>query len=259
MKIIKELIENAYYYTRFYIKAYFTNYFNTPKLLTIGKYDTSYLAFHSNFDLESTIDWDVWMPSERWGNIKDKVIFKDSQDSIENGSAVLTSDINLVENEPSVKTGGLYSWDSFNTKYGYFEASIKVPPKGYKYWPAFWLTSLESWPPEIDIFELMGSDSSYFTMTLHWLGSKNKHQQKGRRLKFPGTDFLSKDYHLYAVDWQQDKITWYIDNLPVYTLTNHIPELDMFILLNNNYTGDTLENDLPMSMNCEYIACYKKN
>lgn len=39
-----------------------------------------------------------------------------------------------------------------NWQYGWFEGLIKLP-KGQSYWPAFWLSGSNSWPPEIDIFE----------------------------------------------------------------------------------------------------------
>jgi hypothetical protein len=37
-------------------------------------------------------------------------------------------------------------------KYGWFESWIKLP-EGQSYWPAFWFSGINSWPPEIDVLE----------------------------------------------------------------------------------------------------------
>lgn len=301
-------LTNGWYFTRFYFKAWFTKYFKGTNNNLIEK--SGYrLVFSDEFD--KPIDWEKWETCEEWGCVRDQVIFKQSQVTQSNSDVILTSDINNVQNEPKAKTGGIYSWNSFNTKYGYFETREKLSPSGLKYWPAFWLSSSDSWPPEIDIFECMGWNSAIFTMTLHWrdtwtneveiqkvyneiyltygylannfedtlnylkqpewtqqkqdyideLESLTNKKQKGRKLIFPQKDFLSKDYHIFACEWSPEKIIWYIDNLPVYVLDKNIPDRNMFILINANYTytNDPIPSELPMSIYCDYIRCYKKN
>ena len=264
-------LTNGWYYTRFYFKAWFTNYFKKEHNNPTEK-DGYSLVCSDEFD--QPIDWSKWRSCEQWGCVRDLVIFKQSQVTQSGSDAILTADLNDVSSEPKAKTGGLYSWNFFNTKYGYFEVREKLAPGGIKYWPAFWLSSSDSWPPEIDVFELMGSDSSYFTMTLHWRNTwKNAKQiqeiydqiyqvygyvstnfddtcnflkqepweqqktdfivalqaqtpieMKGRRLKFCGKDFLANDYHIFACDWTEKKVTWYIDNIAVYVLDKHSPD-----------------------------------
>ena len=300
-------LTNGWYYVRFYTKAWFTNYFkkehnNSPDKLG---YTTVYAD-----EFDQSINWNTWNSCEQWGCTRDQVIFKQSQVTQSASDVILTSDINNIDNEPKAKTGGIYTWNFFNTKYGYFETREKLSPGGIKYWPAFWLSSSDSWPPEIDIFELMGDNSSYFTMTLHWrntwtnekqiqevydeiyksygyvatnyedtmlylkiypisedkqkfideLESLTTKEQKGRGLKFCGKDFLSNDYHIYACEWTPDKVIWYIDNLKVYVLDKHIPDRNMYVIINNNYTYDNepISTELPMSIYCDYFRAYKK-
>ena len=303
-------LTNGWYYTRFYFKAYFSNYFKKTHNNDVNKIGYTNV-FADEFD--KPINWDTWKPCEQWGCVRDQIIFKQSQTTQLNSDAILTANLNNVSGEPLAKAGGLYSWNFFNAKYGYFETRMKLSPNGLRYWPAFWLSSSDSWPPEIDIFELMGYDSSFFTMTIHWRNvDKNKNQiqliydqiytvygyvatdfddtikflqqpewtqqkqdfidqlnaltpleQKGRRLKFPKKDFLSLDYHIYACDWSDKKITWYIDNLPVYVLDKHISNRDMSTLINSNYTYENnygpISSELPMSIYCDYFRAYKKN
>jgi len=303
----KSWLTNGFYYFRFYLKAWFTNYFkkehnNSPDKLG---YD---LVFGDEFD--QPIDWNKWRSCEQWGCVRDMVIFKQSQVTQSGSDAILTADINNVEGEPKAKAGGLYSWNFFNTKYGYFEVREKLAISGIKYWPAFWLSSSDSWPPEIDVFELMGSDSSYFTMTLHWRNTwKNDKEiqevyaeiytafgyvatdwyatikylqqdwtqqkqdfidrlnaltfveMKGRRLKFWTKDFLANDYHIFACDWTEKKVTWYIDNIAVYVLDKHVPDRDCLCLINSNYTYSEHgpdPADVPMPIYCDYFRAYKK-
>jgi beta-glucanase (GH16 family) len=51
--------------------------------------------------------------------------------------------------------------------YGYFEIEAKLPT-GRNLWPAFWMWSFDSWPPEIDILEGYSSVKrpSYFKLYL---------------------------------------------------------------------------------------------
>lgn len=296
-------LTNGWYYIRFYHHVYFTNYFSKSHTNSLEKPNYK-LVFSEEFN--EPINWDWWGWCEEWGCIRDMVIYKQSQVTQSGSDAVLTSDINNIENEPKVKTGGLYSQGFM---YGYFEARMKVPPKGLKYWPAFWLCGKGGWPPEIDVFELMGSDSSYFTMTLHWRNTQTDQvrkiydqiyqvygykatnfdltidflrqepwtqekqkfidaligattvKMKGRRLKFLGKDFLSKDFHIFACKWSKDKVIWYIDNLAVYVLDNHIPNKIMSCILNNNYTyGGTnpIPSELPMNLYIDNFRVYEK-
>lgn len=72
---------------------------------------------------------------------------------------------------------------------------------------------------------------------------------------------MSKAYHIYACEWTKDKVIWYIDNLAVYVLDKHIPDRDMYVLLNNSSTPYDAPNpsDFPMSIYCDYLRVYKKN
>lgn len=306
----KAALTNAWYYVRFYYLAYLTKRFKGTQANPVGKPGYT-LVFEEDFT--SPINWDQWYWCEAWGCKRDNVIFKKEQVSQSASNAVLTSDLNDVQGEPPVKSGGLYSWPFLNVRYGYFESRWKLTPSGIKYWPAYWFCSSDSWPPEIDVFELMGKDSSYFTVTLHWRNvTKNKkeiqkvydqitaaygyaptdfddtikylqqpewtrqkqdfidtlmelgfHEQKGRQLKFPGKDFLAKDYHTWACDWTDKKVVWYLDGVAVYVLDKNVPNRNMFVLLTHNYTYNKKEGpkpaDLPMNVYCDYFRAYEKD
>ncbi len=99
----------------------------------------------------------------------------------------------------------------YSQRYGVFAMSAKLP-KGNGLWPAFWLLPADrSWPPEIDIMEVLGRDTKTLYTTLHKVGAP---------AAGIGTDTvtdLSEDFHEYAVDWGPEKIDWYFDRKLIFS------------------------------------------
>ena len=54
-----------------------------------------------------------------------------------------TLKINLLDDGGTIKSARLYARESTGWKYGYIEASIKLP-KGKGTWPAFWMMPVKS-------------------------------------------------------------------------------------------------------------------
>ena len=56
-------------------------------------------------------------------------------------------------------SGSLSTFSSWSQTYGYFEMRAKLP-EGKGHWSAFWLVpSVNGWPPEIDVFEVLGREN----------------------------------------------------------------------------------------------------
>lgn len=316
----KAWLLNGWYYVRFYWMVYLTNHFKNPPVNHANK-EGYELVFQDEFD-KPEIDWNKWAACEHWGCIRDGnlTVYKPEEVQVENGCAILTSELNTQPEiftefesqtpEPPVKCGSLCSWKTFNPTYGFFETREKLPPDGLNNWASFWMYSQRAWPPEIDIFELMGANSSFITMTMHYADwTKNKKeideifskinmlykyypkdvddaicflrdpwtqerqsliddlvaqrviQSRSRRLKFPKKDFLAEGFHTYALYWGADKVVWYIDNVAVYILDKHIPDIPFYILITNaaHLTDDgKLPDTLPSKVYCDYFRGYKK-
>ncbi len=94
--------------------------------------------------------------------------------------------------------------------YGYFEITARLPA-GRGLWPAFWLLPADlSWPPEIDVFEQLGNDP-----TTIFVGT---HSSAGGRSAVPvRVGNTAAGFHVYAVDWQADRIAWYFDGRQIFT------------------------------------------
>lgn len=126
---------------------------------------------------------------------------------------------------------GRPSWNSdprFAFTYGYVQASVKMPAGDWPF-PAFWLLSAdEKGFPEIDIAE------QYHTglivhMTLHWHSADGKEQ--GKTSSYGPLDY-SAGYHDFGVDWEPGQVTWYIDGVPRFSVSDNVavPAAPMEIL-----------------------------
>lgn len=142
---------------------------------------------------------------------------------------------------------------SFSQTYGYFEMRAKLP-RGKGIWPAFWLLPKDlSWPPEIDIMESVGDPSKVY-VTYH----SNAAKIEGRELSVsPG------DFHTYAVAWDREHVTWFIDGRQVRRERTpadmHKP---MYMLANIASGGDwagepDASTPLPARLTIDYIRAYR--
>ena len=101
-------------------------------------------------------------------------------------------------------SGLLTTEHSFAQTYGYFEIRARLPA-GKGLWPAFWLLPLSrAWPPEIDIFEVLGDNPRRLYMTVHSTMAKTM----GFEASVADT---SADFHDYGVLWTKERIAWYFD------------------------------------------------
>ena len=108
-------------------------------------------------------------------------------------------------------------------KYGYFEIYAKLP-SGTVFWPAFWLWNANKIPPncfynEIDIMEANGCEpnwvSSNFQATFDC-------EERDRDAIHHTCNYSDGNYHWFGVEWNRDKITWYVDRVSVRQIPNNL-------------------------------------
>ncbi|WGJ14179.1 glycoside hydrolase family 16 protein [Methylocapsa sp. D3K7] len=147
----------------------------------------------------------------------------------------------------------------FDQTYGYFIMRARIP-KGQGIWPSFWmLPSSGAWPPEVDIMENNGQDTTSVYMTVHF---RNGAQDQ---TKYTSAMDLSTGYHTYALEWTPTELIWFVDGIArkVYTGQN-IPNVPMYILANvavgGTWPGSTNSStSFPQSMDIDYIRAYQFN
>ena len=125
-------------------------------------------------------------------------------------------------------SGRINTQNKHDFTYGYFECSARVP-KGMGYLPAFWLMATDEneygqWPQcgEIDIMEVMGQDTTKSYHTIHYgydSGSGHRQNQGTKTVGKDEKDFY-EDFHKYGLEWVPGKLTWYVDDVEVYTTSD---------------------------------------
>lgn len=194
---------------------------------------------------------------------------------VENGNLVITANREsyMGANYTSAKvlTKGLYQ-----TKYGRFEARIKLP-WGQGLWPAFWLLGDDSngsviWPEigEIDIMEYRGQEPTITHGSIHGPGySAGNAVTKKYELT---NDRFDTDFHIFGVEWGPDYINWYVDDVLYNQITpNDIPAGSKWVFNSNEFyiilnvaVGGTFvglppnaNTVFPQTMEVDYVRVYQ--
>jgi len=162
----------------------------------------------------------------------------------------------LINHEPYT-SGELNSYNSFSQTYGYFEMRAQLPDVAGMF-PAFWLIRKDgTWPPELDIMEVLGKDTTILYNTVH-TAAGGSHTSDGFRTQVAD---MSAGFHTYGADWQADYITWYFDGQKIGKLPTP-PDMNkaMFIQANLAVGGGwagPANTTIPADMKIDYIRVYQ--
>jgi len=264
------------------------------------------LDFQDNFDTFNTKVWDIkpiWgsfhpgsitgtkkeAPVVYWGDpntqevVDGKLILK----SYRTNTEVNYTDFDGVDYGNYIipySVGWVSTASSYNTKYGYFEISCKIP-KGEGIWNAFWLASNYDWPPEIDMFE--------FWTHKPWYNIFNTNQRKMKSGIYAGSESNTKKFPLgifgksdlairsgftrlpknitetfnkYAVEWDENGVYFYFNDILVFrdnvnSLHESLHKYPMHIILNHGVTDKSDVSKLPdvmTNMEVDYVRVWKK-
>jgi beta-glucanase (GH16 family) len=108
-----------------------------------------------------------------------------------------------------------------NWKYGYFETRAKVPGKKGS-WAAFWMMpqNFTAWPldGEIDIMEYVGYRPNVTQTSIHTQSYNHViHTEKTATKNISNAE---TEFHIYGLEWTEDKITGFVDGIPYFTFLN---------------------------------------
>jgi len=156
-------------------------------------------------------------------------------------------------------SGMINSFGSFVQQYGYWEIRCKLPA-GQAIWPAYWLLpATGAWPPEIDVFEVLGHAMKELHTTVHSQAT-GTHTSIGKSTIVAD---MSLAFHTYGCDWQKDFITFYFDGNQVWQTPTpgdwHQPAYMIAnITLGGNWPG-MVDNTTPFpaKMEIDYIRVYE--
>ena len=235
------------------------------------------LVWHDEFDKGSELNGDDWIhevQNSGWVNheLQNYVNHKTPQGAlvteVRNGHLRITA---LKENG-KVYSGRVYAKRNTGWKYGYIEASIKLP-SGKGTWPAFWMmpVNFRSWPDdgEIDIMEEVGYHPDYVSSSLH---AKSHVHSNGTQVTH---EMYCKgaegEFHTYAILWTAQNITTYVDGKVQLSYDNRGLGRDdwpyddpFYVIFNLAWGGDwggaqgVDESALPVTMEVDYVRVFQK-
>lgn len=150
----------------------------------------------------------------------------------------------------------------FSMLYGFAEARIRVAGT-YGFESGLWMSSADgSWPPELDIAEILGKSSNMVNMAFHWRDASATNNQD--YTQYVGPDFAG-GWHTFGVDWEPTYIKWYVDGVArkTYTDSNTIPQTAMDIRANLDVGGPWISDpdsttSWPGQFDIDYIRAWRK-
>ena len=182
-------------------------------------------------------------------------------------------------------SGRIDTSGKFAPVYGRFEIRAKLPG-GKGLWPAHWLYpqnrdwSMEvlmaqviadgkektipearPWYSEIDIMEYLGHQPNIIYGTLHYHSFDGVKKSSAGKLKAKVD--LSKDFHIYALEWEANEIRWYVDGEKIHSTTNGIPHDPHYLILNTAVGGKWPGNPdatttFPQFHDIDYVRVYQR-
>lgn len=208
-----------------------------------------------------------------WGNAQ----LEYSTDRPENASLDGNGNLAIVARQEAYESRNYTSAritteDIFEPTFGRFEARMQLP-WGTGIWPAFWLLGANfdqvGWPlcGEIDVMEYRGQEPFRVHGSLHGPGYSGAEPVTSRYDLY--NDRFDTGFHLFAVEWSENLIKWYVDEILYQTVTSaDVPgqwvyNQPFYIILNlavgGNYVGPPNENTVfPQTLLIDYVRVYER-
>ncbi|MCY3661656.1 MAG: glycoside hydrolase family 16 protein [bacterium] len=219
-----------------------------------------------------------------WGN-NELQSYQAANISVSDGVLVITAREEDAGDGHAYTSGRINTEGKLDITYGRVEARIHAPG-GQGLWSAFWMLPTDSaygrWAAggEIDILEVFSRDPGPFAQgALHYGMAWPLNTFDNKR--YPAVD-PADGFHVYAVEWDEEEIRWFVDGAHFYTVrrdrywnyyrdaeTNaHVSggvsapfDRPFHLLLNlavgGNLPGDPVAGALPGELRVDYVRVYQ--
>lgn len=224
------------------------------------------LTFYDDFEGDR-LDYEKWTPRDPWEVVRNEELqgYWIKAFRVEGGLLRIR-----CEDEPTFydgarrdfRSGMMTTSGKFSQAFGRFEIRCRVP-SGRGLWPAFWLLpDPPSWPPEIDVMELLGEQPDTVYFSHHWRDpGESRDESLSLTKEFRGPDF-SEMFHLFAIEWDEEEIRWYVDGILRYRASEKVPQVAMFLLVNLAVGGWAEEPDestpFPSEFFIDWVRVWKR-
>ncbi len=190
---------------------------------------TRKLVWQDEFDGDS-LDYSKWgiEVNAFGGGNSELQIYTDRKENVrvENGRLVLEARHDhaaIMGTEREYSSGRIRTKHRGDWKYGRVEVRAKLPI-GAGMWPAIWMLPTDDkyggWANsgEIDIMEYRGQEPNIVLGTLHYGDAWPDNTFSGDSYTLASGNF-SEDFHTFAIQWQEGRIDWFVDDVHFQTQT----------------------------------------
>ncbi|WP_346839706.1 family 16 glycosylhydrolase [Microbulbifer sp. SAOS-129_SWC] len=240
------------------------------------------LVWSDEFDSINTANWTFETGGGGWGN-NELQYYTNGQNASIQYDAQAGSNVLVIEARQEGGNSCWYGTCQYTStrmissgkrefQYGRIEARMKLP-QTQGIWPAFWMLGNNigsvGWPTsgEVDIMEHVGYEPTLTHGALHGPGYSGN-------TPITGTNDLGQsvdaNYHVYAVEWNSNGISWYVDGNNFYNASraqveqygNWVYDHPFFILFNlavgGNWPGSPDgSSSFPQRMYVDYVRVYQ--
>ena len=235
------------------------------------------LVWNDEFNIDGKPDNSKWgydIGGHGWGNNELQFYTSDSV-NVRVNKGKLEIEAHYFDNaEIKYTSARIITKSKGDWKYGRVEVKAKLP-YGLGTWPAIWMLPTDweygGWPSsgEIDIMEHVGYDSNVIHGTVHTEAFNHSiGTEVGDQLIIPTA---TTSFHIYAIEWYENKIDFYIDDNKYFTFENQNKtykewpfdkrfHLIMNIAFGGNWGGaQGIDNSIfPVKMEVQYVRVYEK-
>lgn len=230
------------------------------------------VVFEDDFEQNGNIpDPRKWMLCRK-GKAPWSVHLSESYDQayVKDGNLVLVAE----KVDGIYKAGGIRMPGSLGFRYGHVEVSARFTSMAQGAWPAIWMLPSapiwEGWPQggEIDIMEHLNRDDRVWNVIHSNYIDNLGHTTDPENSANPEVDVAQ--YNTYAIDWDQDAITFHINGKKTLTYPNmHLDDNDVvkqwpfdapfYLILNNalggpgTWPGNITDSQLPSVFEVDYV------
>jgi len=217
---------------------------------------------------EATLDSAKWWPRNPGWLGRQPAYFWPGNVTVSDGKLHLTMRKQEVAEAPKEKGYHTYTSAAVQSKgrvrYGYFE--IKARPMRSHGSSSFWFYRIgaERWT-EIDVFEIGGGAPGFerkYNTNVHVFKTPTEEEHWSSHGAWVAPDDLADDYHVYGLEWDEEKIKWYFDGV----LVRWVENTHWHQALTLNFDSETMpkwfglpdDEDLPSIYSIEYVRAWKR-
>jgi len=197
----------------------------TPHSITTGDGVVWDLVWSDEFNYRGLPDPDRWRYEVGYIRNDERQYYTEGRKEnarVADGNLIITSRKESYE-DMDYTSASLHTKETGAWTYGRFEVRAKLP-SGRGMWPAIWMLGVNidevGWPEcgEIDIMENVGFSADFVHGNVHTKAYNHvMGTNKGTYIYFKDPD---ADFHVYAVEWFEDHIDFFVDDELYFSFEN---------------------------------------